>query len=94
MCVCVCISCVFVCVPVCACVHACVPTCKRVLTDFCFVTYTSRLDQVQLLELLPKLAATIPKADRASLKALQRKCEPAFTEMIGLGVCTTVRQTI
>lgn len=45
---------------------------------------------MQLLELLPKLAATIPKADRATLKTLQKKCEPAFTEMIGMGVCTTV----
>ncbi|KAF5832868.1 hypothetical protein DUNSADRAFT_11088 [Dunaliella salina] len=53
-----------------------------------------RLDQVQLLELLPKLAATIPKADRASLKGLQKKCEPALTEMIGMGVCTTVRRLI
>jgi len=50
-----------------------------------------RLDQVQLLELLPKLAATIPKANRAALKALQKRCEPVFAEIVGLGVCTTVR---
>jgi hypothetical protein len=51
----------------------------------------SRLDQVELIELLPKLAATVPKTDRAALKNLQRKCEPAFTEMMSHGVCTTVR---
>lgn len=50
-----------------------------------------RHDQSRLLELLPKLAATIPRmTDRASLKAVQKKCEASFNELISSGVCSTV----
>jgi hypothetical protein len=51
-----------------------------------------RVDQAQLLELLPKLAATIPKGknNKAALKILQKRSEPAFTELIASGVCSTV----
>lgn len=51
-----------------------------------------RYDQVAILELLPKLAATIPRTtDRGALKSIQKRCEPLFTELIQSGVSSTVR---
>ncbi len=52
---------------------------------------TARFDQSALLELLPKLSATISKTDRVVLKQLQKRCESAFTELLGGGVSAPVR---
>ena len=50
------------------------------------------LRQVQLLELLPKLSATIPRTtDKAALKSLQRRCEAAFKELVLHGLSGPVR---
>ncbi len=62
----------------------------RVARLACVVKH--RVEQAQLLELLPKLAATIPKAqDKPLLKAMQKRCEQPFTELLNAGVCSTVR---
>ena len=55
-------------------------------------TFSHYVCQVQLLELLPKVAATIPKTDRLALKPLQRRCEAAFKELILGGVSGPVSE--
>lgn len=51
-----------------------------------------KFDQVALLELLPKLAATIAKTDRATLKQHQRRCEAAFQELLHQGMSMPVSE--
>ncbi len=51
-----------------------------------------RVDQVALLELLPKLTATVQKTERAVLKQMQKRCEAAFTELFNGGMSTVVRK--
>ncbi|KAL6756313.1 hypothetical protein V8C86DRAFT_2436239 [Haematococcus lacustris] len=54
-----------------------------------------RLDQAQLFELLPKLAsATCTTEDRAVVKAMQARCEPALTELISGGLSSTVLRLV
>ena len=49
-----------------------------------------KLDQVALLELLPKLNTTIAKTEKGQLKQLHKRCESAFTELISTGVSAPV----
>ncbi|GAX74410.1 hypothetical protein CEUSTIGMA_g1858.t1 [Chlamydomonas eustigma] len=53
-----------------------------------------KADQVQLLELLPKLSASISKTEKASLKQMQRRCESAFKELILSGVSAPISHLI
>ena len=46
---------------------------------------TAKLDGVQLLELLQKLAATIPRTDRAVLKQYQRQVEATLYDILTHG---------
>ncbi|KAJ9521672.1 hypothetical protein QJQ45_015268 [Haematococcus lacustris] len=57
--------------------------------------HAERLDQAQLFELLPKLAsATCTTEDRAVVKAMQARCEPALTELISGGLASTVLRLV
>ena len=47
-------------------------------------------DGGRLLELLQKLAASISRADRATLKAHQARCESALVEALTKGTCSQV----
>ena len=53
--------------------------------------HSGSVDQVALLELLPKLVATVARTQRAKLKQMQKRCEAAFTELIDSGVSSAVR---
>lgn len=50
-------------------------------------------DGVQLLELLQKLVATIPRTDKAIIKQHQRQCETMLHDVLAHGVCTAVSFT-
>eukprot|EP00798_Chlamydomonas_sp_ICE-L_P028845 gene28845-32034_t len=52
--------------------------------------HSGRVDYGALLELLPKLASTVAKTDRASLKGEQKRCEAAFTDLINGGLPSPV----
>lgn len=49
-----------------------------------------RPDQVQLLELLQKLEASISTTDSSTLKQHQKRCEAALYDIIYKGACTVV----
>jgi hypothetical protein len=52
-------------------------------------------DQVQLLELLQKLQASLATADAAVVKQHQKRCEAALIDVIYKGACSAVRhQTV
>jgi hypothetical protein len=48
-------------------------------------------DQVQLLELLQKLQASLATADAAVVKQHQKRCEAALIDVIYKGACSAVR---
>lgn len=51
-----------------------------------------RPDGVQLLELLQKLVATIPRTDKAVLKLHQRQCESMLYDVLTHGIGAAVRE--
>ncbi|GLC70784.1 hypothetical protein PLESTF_001032900 [Pleodorina starrii] len=51
-------------------------------------------DGVQLLELLQKLVATIPRTDKAVLKQYQRQCEAMLYDVLAHGIGAAVRRLI
>ncbi|GIL52578.1 hypothetical protein Vafri_8312 [Volvox africanus] len=51
-------------------------------------------DGVQLLELLQKLVATIPRTDKAILKQHQRQCEAMLYDVLAHGIGSAVRRLI
>jgi hypothetical protein len=49
-----------------------------------------RPDEVQLLQLLQKLLASVSRTDRAVLKQYQKRCEAVLVDVLYKGTCRSV----
>jgi hypothetical protein len=53
-----------------------------------------RPDEVQLLQLLQKLLASVSRTEKAVLRQYQKRCEAALVDVLYKGTCRTVRSAL